>query len=173
MSINIPHVFLFTTSYHLHVAFRYFLFLFLPKTEIISHIILLLFVHLWTCTCTTVSSFPHPTNSEHCSSNHKPFQKIQLTHFHFSIGNFPDSINFNHIPFLFGFPSKLQQKPIHDFSLTVLFFNWATSQCQIKSIHKKHARLLSSQPKHFCKHIWLLHASTTYSPLWIRIFHKM
>lgn len=149
MSINIPNIFLFTTCYHLHMAFRQFLFLFLPKTEIISHIILLISVHLWTCTYTTVSSFPHPTNSQNCSSNHKSFHKIQLTHFHFSIGNFPDIINFNHIPFLFVCPSILQQKPIHDFSLTLLFFNWAMSRCQIRSIQKKHARLLSSQPKHF------------------------
>lgn len=147
--MNISDIFLFTTCYHLHMAFREFLFLFLPETEIISHIILLIFVHLLTCTYATVSSFPHPTNSEHCSSNHKPFHKIQLTHFHFSIGNFPYIINFNHIPFLFVFPSTLQQKPIHDFSLTVLYFNCAMSQCVIRSIHKKHARLLSLQPKHF------------------------
>jgi len=42
------------------------------------------------------------------------------------MGNFPKIINFNHIPFLFVFLSfflsTLQQKPIHDFSLTVLFF---------------------------------------------------
>jgi len=153
------------------VAFTWSLSLFLPETEIISHIRLLTSVHLSACTYTTVSSFPHPTNSEHCSSNHKPFNKIQLTHFHFSIGNFPDIINFSHVPFLFVFPSTLQQKPIHDSSSTVLFLNCAMSMCLIRSIYKKHARLLSSQPKHYCKHICLLHASTTY--LWIRIFHKM
>lgn len=154
MSINVPDIFLFTTSYHLHVAFTRSLLLFLPETEIISHIILLTSVHLSTCTYTTVSSFPHPTNSEHWSSNHKPFHKIQLTHFHFSIGNFPDIINFNHIPFLFVFPSILQQKPIHDFSFTVLFLNCAMSMCLIRSLYKKHARLLSSQPKHFFVNIF-------------------
>lgn len=149
MSINIPDIFLFTTCYHLHVAFRQFLLIFLPKTETTVHIILLIYVHLWTCTYTTVRSFPHPTNSQDCSSNHKPFHKIQLTHLHFSIGNFPDIININHIPFLFVLLSTLQQKCIHHFSLIVLFFNWALSQRQIRSIHKKHSRLLSSQPKHF------------------------
>ena len=146
MSIKIPNIF-FITCYHLHVPLRQFLFLFLPKQK--SFHILLTFVYLWTCTYTTVSSFLHPTKSEYCSSKHKPFHKIQLTHFHLSIGNFPDIINFNHIPFLFVFPSILQQKSIHDFSLKVLFFNCAMLQCLMRSIYRKHARLPSSQPTNF------------------------